>query len=146
MSTYPFISNCIAASAGTGKTYRLVSRYIALLCLGARPDSLVALTFTNKAAGEFRNRIMEALAKGAQFSPTEKSPRNPLAARVVETIFGRRGNAEDPAETIPLIVGADPALLKKRRSRASFQKSCRRCANSSATAWMPPISAPCWKV
>lgn len=120
MNTFPIISNCIAASAGTGKTYRLVSRYIALLCLGARPDSLVALTFTNKAAGEFRNRIMVALADGARFKPTPRAPRNPLAARVVDTIFGSRGSVEAPAETVPLMVGADPALLDEAARQGVF--------------------------
>lgn len=122
MSTPSFsvLSNCIAASAGTGKTYRLVSRYIALLCLGARPDSLVALTFTNKAAGEFRNRILEALAQGALFVPDSKQPkdkqRNPLAVRVVETLFGK----PDDAETVPLLAGADTSLLRRATDAGCF--------------------------
>lgn len=109
---FSLLSNCIAASAGTGKTYRLVSRYIALLCLGARPDSLVALTYTNKAAGEFRNRILEALAQGALFVPNPQLPqekqRNPLAVRVVETLFGNGS-----AETVPLLAGAPAGLLQQ---------------------------------
>ena len=49
------VTGCsIAASAGTGKTYQLTSRYLALLTLGAPISSLVALTFTRKAAGERR--------------------------------------------------------------------------------------------
>ena len=113
MNTFSIISNCISASAGTGKTYRLVSRYISLLCLGATPDSLVALTFTNKAAGEFRNRIMEALAEGAGFAPTDDTPRNPLAARVIETLFGSADPAGAPAETVPLVAGLDAGLLQQ---------------------------------
>lgn len=119
-SSFSVLSNCIAASAGTGKTYRLVSRYIALLCLGARPDSLVALTFTNKAAGEFRNRILEALAQGALFVPDSRRPRekqrNPLAVRVVETLFGSPGNAE----TVPLLAGADAGLLRRAEEACCF--------------------------
>lgn len=110
MNQYSIISNCIAASAGTGKTYRLVSRYIALLCLGERPDSLIALTFTNKAAGEFRNRILDALAEGAGFDSKGGTLRNPLAARVMETVFGKVPGEDDPAETIPLAAGITPQL------------------------------------
>ena len=32
--------NLIAASAGTGKTYQLTSRFVALLALGAAPERL----------------------------------------------------------------------------------------------------------
>lgn len=110
MSQYSIVSNCIAASAGTGKTYRLVSRYIALLCLGERPDALIALTFTNKAAGEFRNRILDALAEGAGFDSRGGTLRNPLAARVMETVFGKEPGEDDPAETIPLAAGITPQL------------------------------------
>ena len=41
----------VLASAGTGKTFTLSSRLISLLALGAPPDSLLASTFTRKAAG-----------------------------------------------------------------------------------------------
>ncbi|HOU20778.1 MAG TPA: UvrD-helicase domain-containing protein [Kiritimatiellia bacterium] len=50
-------SAAMAASAGTGKTFALSSRYLALLAGGADPASIVALTFTRKAAGEILARI-----------------------------------------------------------------------------------------
>ena len=53
----------IAASAGSGKTYQLVRRYLHLLALGVEPESIVAMTFTRKAAGEFFGRILTRLAK-----------------------------------------------------------------------------------
>ena len=61
----PIRSAALAASAGTGKTFALSSRYLALLAAGADPASIVALTFTRKAAGEILARILSRLAKAA---------------------------------------------------------------------------------
>ncbi|NCA83198.1 MAG: hypothetical protein EOM72_10720, partial [Opitutae bacterium] len=61
----PIRSAALAASAGTGKTFALSSRVLALLAAGADPASIVALTFTRKAAGEILARILARLAKAA---------------------------------------------------------------------------------
>ncbi|MGI8602826.1 MAG: UvrD-helicase domain-containing protein [Verrucomicrobiales bacterium] len=69
----------IFASAGTGKTYELTARYIRLLAsqlpgnplddaTALRPGSLLALTFTRKAAAEFFHTILGRLAAGAASS------------------------------------------------------------------------------
>lgn len=92
---YHVTSNRIGASAGTGKTYQLASRYIALLVLGARPEEIIALTFTRKAAGEFRNRILQALAEGADNKCDKETGRNELTVRVWEALSGLR---VEPAE------------------------------------------------
>lgn len=55
----------IRASAGSGKTYALTSRFVALLAAGAPPERIVALTFTRKAAGEFFDEILHKLARAA---------------------------------------------------------------------------------
>lgn len=49
------------ASAGSGKTFNLVVRYLSLLFMGASPSKVLALTFTNKAASEMQERIVETL-------------------------------------------------------------------------------------
>ena len=60
MSTFePYLA--LEASAGSGKTYALSVRYIALLYLGANPAKILTLTFTNKAAAEMKSRICEVL-------------------------------------------------------------------------------------
>lgn len=47
----------IVAGAGSGKTRALTSRLAAILASGAAPDSVVAITFTNKAAEEMKKRV-----------------------------------------------------------------------------------------
>ena len=49
------------ASAGTGKTWLLVSRLLRLLLAGARADGILAITFTRKAAAEMHSRLAERL-------------------------------------------------------------------------------------
>jgi len=55
----------ILASAGTGKTFRLTNRLIALLAHGHAPDSILASTFTRKAAGEILARVLGVLSGAA---------------------------------------------------------------------------------
>lgn len=55
----------IQASAGSGKTHDLVGRYLRLLDAFEKPQAIVALTFTRKAAAEFFDRILSALAEAA---------------------------------------------------------------------------------
>lgn len=59
----------ISASAGTGKTFALVTRYLGLLAAGVEPRQIVALTFTRKAAGEILERILSCVAQMASDDP-----------------------------------------------------------------------------
>src|SRR5712692_9334319 len=65
MSGEPFTQKVIRASAGSGKTHQLTSRYIGLLAAGVEPDTILATTFTRKAAGEILDRVLDRLAQGA---------------------------------------------------------------------------------
>lgn len=50
-----------SASAGSGKTHQLIKHYLCLLLKGAKPSSILALTFTKKAAKEMEDRIIQSI-------------------------------------------------------------------------------------
>ncbi len=54
---------CMAlkASAGSGKTFALSVRFLALLFNGANPSEILTLTFTKKATAEMKERILDYL-------------------------------------------------------------------------------------
>ena len=58
------------AGAGTGKTKALTTRIVHLLTLGqARPNEILAVTFTNKAAREMKERVGRMLGQPAEGMP-----------------------------------------------------------------------------
>ncbi len=85
--------NLIDASAGTGKTYQLANRFIALLAIGVPATHMIALTFTRKAAGEFLTRIIRELAQAAA-SPQDAEK---MRLRINSTLSGQ--DATNPARS-----------------------------------------------
>ncbi|MEM9575990.1 MAG: UvrD-helicase domain-containing protein [Pseudomonadota bacterium] len=58
------------AGAGTGKTRALTARIVHLLSTGrARPNAILAVTFTNKAAREMKNRVGQMLGQPVEGMP-----------------------------------------------------------------------------
>ncbi|HNQ35950.1 MAG TPA: UvrD-helicase domain-containing protein, partial [bacterium] len=75
----------VSAPAGSGKTQRLANAYIALLKRGVEPGRILAITFTEKAAAEMKERILSLL----------KTNDPPLYRQLLERILEMRVSTID---------------------------------------------------
>ena len=71
LASDPEVHAALSASAGTGKTQVLTARVLRLLLKGARPESILCLTFTKAAAAEMANRIGARLAAWVRLKDSE---------------------------------------------------------------------------
>lgn len=55
---------CIIAGPGTGKTLTITEKIVHLLKKGIKSQEIAALTFTQKAANEMRDRVIDRIGKG----------------------------------------------------------------------------------
>lgn len=70
----------ILAGAGAGKTKTIVERIRALVRQGVAPSSILAITFTNKAAREMRERVEKALAEDPSINLPVSMPERPFVS------------------------------------------------------------------
>ena len=60
---YPIKSIAISAGAGSGKTHALTNKLLLMLLGGIPINEILSITFTNKAAGEIKDRLLKRLKK-----------------------------------------------------------------------------------
>jgi len=104
----------VEAAAGTGKTTAIVERMLSLVRSGtARPEGIVAVTFTKKAASELRRRFREKLqrAAAAASDPAEQSRLAAALARIDSMMIGTiHSFAGRLLRERPLEAGVDPGF------------------------------------
>src|ERR1044071_4618372 len=73
----------ILAGAGSGKTRVITYRIVHLIEQGARPESILAVTFTNKAAQEMKERVEKMLGSGPRIASPLLSTFHSLCVRIL---------------------------------------------------------------
>lgn len=119
----------IRASAGAGKTYRLTHHYLDLLRHGAPVESILATTFTRKAAGEILGRLVRTLCDEAEAGVAPSPPLKSSAALLdevarnlhrvgvatIDGFFHRLGNGFRFELDLPL----EPRLIEEGSAEAA---------------------------
>ena len=103
----------VEAASGTGKTTELVTRMVALLTAGrARLDQMVAVTFTDAAAGELKLRLRKAIEDARRDPACPADARERLDAALPQLEEARIGTIHsfcaDLLRERPVEAGVDP--------------------------------------
>ena len=110
----PRRSIVVEACAGAGKTWMLVSRILRALLEGSAPHEILAITFTKKAAGEMRQRLLEWLTDFARPRPAD-----PARGQVAETQAQWSQRLLD--ELVSRGIGLEAASSKREQLQKLYQ-------------------------
>lgn len=116
---HPGRSFIVEAPAGSGKTALLVQRFLNLLSTVNRPESVVAITFTRKAAAEMKERIIQALTDAASNAPPpaeefKRKTRELAAAALAQDRAHNWNLAADPSRLQIQTIDSLCALLTRQ--------------------------------
>jgi ATP-dependent helicase/nuclease subunit A len=114
----PAASFIVQAPAGSGKTELLIQRYLALLATVERPEEILAITFTRKAAAEMRDRVLASLARGRDERPPQAA-HEAANWRLARDVLARDaahgwGLSDSPSRLQVMTIDAFNALLVRR--------------------------------
>ncbi|MCX6016898.1 MAG: UvrD-helicase domain-containing protein [Chloroflexi bacterium] len=117
----------VTAGAGSGKTRTLVARFLARLSEGTPLRSIVAITFTNKAALEMRNRVRSEIRRYLDRDDLLQPERDVWAAHAVALDAARIGTIHSLCQEIlrahPAEAGLDPDFGVLDEAHASLAQS-----------------------
>ena len=103
----------VLAGAGSGKTRVIAHRVVYLLEKGVAPGAILAVTFTNKAAAEMKDRVVQLAGRSAESRRVTVSTFHAFGMRIVREQHGKLGL---PAR-FAILDGGDQAALVKRLLR-----------------------------
>jgi DNA helicase II / ATP-dependent DNA helicase PcrA len=125
----------IIAGAGAGKTKTLTTRIVHLICKGVSPEAILAITFTNKAAKEMRDRVTKILQDENLFLPTVPtiSTFHALGVAILRQWHKEVGLLKsfsilDDGDTLSLIKecirerGFDPKIIEPRKTKSTISR------------------------
>ncbi|MGH8802575.1 MAG: UvrD-helicase domain-containing protein, partial [Casimicrobiaceae bacterium] len=149
----------VQAPAGSGKTGLLIQRFLALLAIVDRPERIVAMTFTRKAAAEMRERILRSLREAGDGGPPPEPGQHALLTRHLAVAARKRIDAagwdvfDQPARLRIMTIDALAASLVRQapvssrlgamprvdeRAQTLYDEAVRVClasAPASDSAW-----------
>ncbi len=128
----PRLSVIVQAPAGSGKTELLIQRFLSLLAGVNHPEEILAITFTRKAAGEMRTRLLESLMMAA----SKQKPKEPYLA----TTWGLANKVLQQDRNLNWNLLTNPGRLEIRTMDSLNAKLVRQMPVMAAFGGVPGIS------
>ncbi len=127
----------ILAAAGSGKTRVITRRVAYLLANGIPPWQILALTFTNKAAGEMRERVHAILDPETELQPGAPLPRG-LRGLTVTTFHSLCARLLRRYADSPALPGLKPDFtIYDTADQSALMKRTLTALNLSTSNWPP---------